>query len=532
MVFALSMIANLLMLTPTIYMLQIYDRILISQSELSLLFVSLICLGLLSSMVVSEWVRSKILLIINDEVVNKYSELIFEYTFSQKLKINVKEAVQPFADLNSVKNLISGQSINALLDAPWTPVYVLVMFLMHPILGWMSLIFLISMSFIAWLTASKTNQYKDQTIEEEKESNSFIYSKLRNAEVIEALGMTENLRDKWWTKQKLVLQSISRADTIENILTTFSKETAILKQSLALGVGAYLVIKGELSVGSMIAANLLMGRTTAPVDMLISSWKNFQQGLQALERIEKIINEDKSITKKISINDSLNAEIRIDNLYTKFPESEGYTLNDISLSIPSGQKIALVGESGSGKSTLIKCLLGLINYQQGEIKFNGILVQEINYKMIGNQIGYLSQNVALFDGTIAENITRFENIDSAKVIEASKFVGIHEFILRLPDGYNTRITGKSGSLSAGQKQRLVLARAMYNNPKLLILDEPDSNLDEIGENALELAMKNTSVNKLTVIVVTHKEKLLQHVDRIITLDKGRVIKDEIVRIEK
>lgn len=522
----LSLIANILMLVPTLYMLQIYDRVLISQSELTLLVISLISFGLLISMSAAEWIRSRILNIISEEINNKYSNIIFNHIFSEKLKNSIQGAIQPFSDLSSLKQIISGPSVQALLDAPWTPIYVIVMFLMHPLLGWISLMFLISMSAVAWLTAKKINQYKDQSQEEEKESNSFIYNKFRNAEMIEAHGMTERLRDKWWIKQTSVLKSSIESETVETVMTTISKEIAILKQSLALGVGAFLVIRGELSVGSMIAANLLMSRTTAPVDALISSWKSFQQGLMALKQIEEIIKIDDN-TKLIKPK-NFNADLKINNLNILFQGQANYTIKNLNLHIPSGQKVALIGDSGSGKSTIIKSLIGLVEIQQGEIRWDDELISNVDKNYMGKKIGYLSQKVGLFDGTIADNIARFGTIDSNKIIEASKIVGMHEIILRLPDGYNTKISGKSDALSAGQKQRLALARAMYDYPKLLILDEPDSNLDEIGEQALELTLNSTS-QKPTIVLVSHKEKLLKHVDRIITIVNGQIARDEYIK---
>lgn len=522
----LSLIANILMLVPTLYMLQIYDRVLISQSELTLLVISLISFGLLISMSAAEWIRSRILNIISEEINNKYSNIIFNHIFSEKLKNSIQGAIQPFSDLSSLKQIISGPSVQALLDAPWTPIYVIVMFLMHPLLGWISLMFLISMSAVAWLTAKKINQYKDQSQEEEKESNSFIYNKFRNAEMIEAHGMTERLRDKWWIKQTSVLKSSIESETVETVMTTISKEIAILKQSLALGVGAFLVIRGELSVGSMIAANLLMSRTTAPVDALISSWKSFQQGLMALKQIEEIIKTDDN-TKLIKPK-NFNADLKINNLNIHFQGQANYTIKNLNLHIPSGQKVALIGDSGSGKSTIIKSLIGLVEIQHGEVRWDDELISNVDKNYMGKKIGYLSQKVGLFDGTIADNIARFGTIDSNKIIEASKIVGMHEIILRLPDGYNTKISGKSDALSAGQKQRLALARAMYDYPKLLILDEPDSNLDEIGEQALELTLNSTS-QKPTIVLVSHKEKLLKHVDRIITIVNGQIARDEYIK---
>ena len=524
----LSLVANILMLTPTIYMLQIYDRVMLSQSEITLIAVSIIAMGMLLSMTISEWLRAKLLLFISKDIDKLISGNLFNTVFSTRLNNNTQEAVQPFSDLALVKQLVSGPSMYAILDAPWTPIYVGVMFLMHPLLGWVSLFFLLNMLFIGWITAKKTSQYKDESLEEEKESNSFVYSKFRNAEVIEAHGMTLHLRNKWWAKQKEVINSITESESFEMLMTTISKEVSILKQSLALGIGAYLVINGDLSVGSMIAANLLMSRTTAPVDAMISGWKNFQQGILALNRIEEIFTKEEKQTEG-TINNKFTGKIEVNNLFIKFPNIDKYTIKNISLSIPAGQRIALIGDSGSGKSTLVKSILGLIPIEQGEIKWDGIFLEKINRSEIGHAIGYLSQDVALFDGSIAENIARMNEIDHIKVIHAAEKVGMHEIILRLPEGYNTKINGRGGALSSGQKQRLALARALYNSPKLLVLDEPDSNLDEVGEKSLETTLKELVDTKTTILLITHRKKLLEQVDRILKIDNGQIISDEILK---
>jgi ATP-binding cassette subfamily C exporter for protease/lipase len=525
----LSLVANILMLTPTIYMLQIYDRVMLSQSEITLIAVSIIAMGMLLSMAISEWLRANLLLFISKDIDKLISSNLFNTVFSKRLNNNTQQAVQPFSDLALVKQLVSGPSMYAILDAPWTPIYVGVMFLMHPLLGWVSLFFLLNMLFIGWITAKKTSQYKDESLEEEKESNSFVYSKFRNAEVIEAHGMTLHLRNKWWAKQKEVINSITESESFEMLMTTISKEVSILKQSLALGLGAYLVIHGDLSVGSMIAANLLMSRTTAPVDAMISGWKNFQEGILALNRIEEIFNKEEKQIEGIINNNKFTGKIEVKNLYIKFPNIDQHTIKNICLSIPAGQRIALIGDSGSGKSTLVKSILGLIPIEQGEIKWDDISLEKINRSEIGHMIGYLSQDVALFDGTIAENIARMNKIEYIKVIHSAQKVGMHEIILRLPEGYNTRINGRGGALSSGQKQRLALARALYNSPKLLVLDEPDSNLDEVGEKSLETTLKELVDTKTTILLITHRKKLLEQVDRILKIDNGQIISDEIVK---
>ena len=517
-----SSVANIMMLVPTLYMLQIYDRIMVSKSEITLIVISVITLGLMLSMIFAEWARSKVLVAAGVNLELALSQRLFRVSFLSRLKQSQKTVLQPFSDLSQLRQTLTGQSIYALLDAPWTPFYIVVMFLLHPWLGILALVFCVNLSFVAWFSAQQTKDSKDQSLEEETELNRFVHSKLRNAEVIEAHGMAKNLQFKWWQRQNEVLRVGAEAENLESKLTSAAKEITVLKQSLALGVGALLVMEGELSVGAMIAANLLMTRATAPLDMMVNGWRGFKQAFEASERIELLLEEFPEI-QTTGLSHKLQGNLMLKGITANVDSRKSSILNDVSMEVEAGEAIAVIGASGSGKSTLAKVILGIWPSFTGRVLFDGIDIDKLDREDFGPQVGYLAQDVELFDGTIAENIARMSEVNHEKVILAAKHVGMHETILHLPDGYDNQITGKGGTLSSGQKQRIALARAIYDTPQVLVLDEPDSSLDDAGVHALESVLKELKASGTTIVLITHRESLLSFVDRTLEMENGRII---------
>jgi len=517
----LSSIANILMLVPTIFMLQVYDRVMVSHSEITLIVIGLISLILLLSMSLAEWLRTRVMISLGSSFEYSLSEKIFKATFLNKLNTTPSNSISSFSDLATAKQLFSGSSTFALLDGPWTPLYIVVMFMLHPWLGYTAILFCINLTFISWMAGKKTKDSKDSYLEEEREFNEYVHSKLQNAEVIEAHGMIESIKKKWWSRHSSVVQSSQAAEDKEFKFITLNKDLTILKQSFALGLGAILVINGELSVGSMIAATLLMTRATAPIDLMLSGWKNFQQSLSALKRLEITLSSFESGDVKV-ISPSLQGAINIKNLNWN-PSKKHFILNDINLFIQPGEFNLIYGPSGSGKSTVLKAILNLLPDYEGKILYDSYSIKDLNWFEIGHQLGYVSQNYELFDGTVADNIARMGEIDQEEVINAAKIVGIHEFILRLPNGYDTTVGINSYNLSAGQTQELALARAIYKQPKILILDEPDSNLDDNGMKGLFNIFNDAKSRGCTICMVTHNKELFKDVDKIIYMDSGRIV---------
>lgn len=516
-----SSIANILMLVPTLYMLQIYDRVMLSRSEITLIVVSIISLGLMLAMGFAEWARSKVLIAAGVNLELALSQRLFRVSFLKRLKQTQQSTLQPFNDLAQLRQTLTGQSIYALLDAPWTPLYIVVMFLLHPWLGFLAIVFCVNLSFVAWFSAKKTKDSKDQSLEEETELNRFVHSKLRNAEVIEAHGMAKNLKFRWWQRQEEVLKTGTEVENLEFKLTSATKEITVLKQSLALGMGALLVMQGELSVGAMIAANFIMTRATSPLDSMVNGWRGFKQAFEAAKRLEDLLEEFPEELETGRAHKLLGA-VELQQIKAQVSNRKVPILDGVSLRIAPGQAIAVVGASGSGKSTLAKVMFGIWPTFTGQVSMDGLDINSLDREFLGQQVGYLAQDVELFDGTIAENIARMSKVDHKQVIQAAQHVGMHETILHLHEGYDHQITGKGGALSSGQKQRVALARAIYGTPKILVLDEPDSSLDEAGVKALEQVLKELKAAGTTIVLITHRESLLAFVDRIIEMKKGQI----------
>ncbi len=522
----ISAVVNLLMLLPTIYMLQIFDRIMISQSEITLLVVSLIVLVLYGVQALGEYLRSRITNAVSVRIDQALSPPIFQALFSERLKASNRNPLQAFSDLAAIRQWMTGAGLNGFLDGPWTPFYLAVMFMLHPALGWLAVGFLVFLVALAVWSTRLTKDMVETTIEEERDLNNFLFTKLRNAEVLEAHGMVPNLKRRWWSKQVGFLQSQAHSEEVQERMNASTKQIRYLLNSLALGAGALLAIEGEITLGAMIAASLLMGRTTAPVDALMGGWKGFAMARSALDRLEELL-RDNPPWESQGAQPRLEESIRLKGLTARAPSvqagEEGRAiLSDVNVDIPNGQVTVVLGPSGAGKSTLGKVLVGIWPQTTGELWLGDQKLEDLDRHSLGQSLGYLPQEVDLFKGTVAENIARLGQPDPTRVIAAASAVGIHEFVLRLPQGYDTVIGEQAGHLSGGQRQRVALARALYGDPKLLVLDEPNASLDEAGELALLQAVRNAKSRGATVVLISHRPSVLQVADRVLYMKAGRI----------
>jgi ATP-binding cassette subfamily C exporter for protease/lipase len=518
-----STIANLLMLSPTIYMLQIYDRVMISRSEITLSAVSLIALILLSSLAFSEWVRSKLIVRIGLQLDLRLSDPLFRATFHHLLRGGSENPTQAFADLSTVRQWLTSQAVFAFFDAPWTIVYVTLMFMLHPFLGWVTIAFVLNLALLAWFSSRMIVGVKEEASEEEKEVNTFVHSKLRNAEVIEAHGMVGNLKRRWLARQRDAIAVHEKANETELRMNSLSREITLLKQSLALGAGAILVIDGELSIGAMIAANLLMSRATAPLDMMVSSWRSFMMARAAMRRVDAVL-ADAPPETTLGFQPPVYRTLELRSVTATALQRERPILDNISLKLLPGEVTAIVGPSGSGKSTLGKVILGIWPEARGQVLYCGQPITAINREQLGPTIGYLPQDFELFDASVADNIARMGAIDPEKMIAAARLAGVHDTILRLPGGYNAVLRSQNSFLSGGQRQLLALARAVYDSPSLLVLDEPNANIDEDGESALAQAITTLREKGASIVVITHQTGLLELADRVIGLKDGVIVR--------
>lgn len=519
-----SLFINLLMLFPSIYMMQVYDRVLGSSSTSTLLMLTLLAVVLFAMLGALEWVRSQILIRVSTRFDVLLNERLYRVLFRQSLVSGGKTSAQPLGDLLVLRQFLTGNGLFAFFDAPWLPVYVGLLFLFHYTFGLVAIVSAVLLILLAIWNERATHDDLEQANRVSVESSNITARNLRNAEVVHALGMLPDLMSRWKDKQQRLIMLQATASEKAGLIAALSKTYRLTIQSLVLGLGAWLAIDKEISPGLMIGGSILLGRALAPIDLMIGSWKQFLTARTAYERLNTLLAQFPAETERMPLPAPKGA-LRAEQAVVAPPGSKVAVLKGLNFTIDAGTFVALIGASASGKSTLARALLGIWPVAGGAIRIDGADVAQFDRSIIGSHIGYLPQDVELFDGSIADNIARFGELDANKVVAAAQAAGVHEMILHLPQGYDTEIGSTGGALSAGQRQRIGLARALYGEPVLVVLDEPNSNLDDQGEQALALALSGLKRRGCTVIVITHRVGILGLVDRIMVLNEGLLVLD-------
>ncbi|MGZ5018024.1 MAG: type I secretion system permease/ATPase [Methylobacter sp.] len=515
-----SLLINFLMITPSIYMLQVYDRVVATGNKSTLLMLTLIVMVLFITMAALEWVRSQILVRVSSRLEMLLNQRLFQVAFKQSLYSGGQRATtQPLDDLTGLRQFLTGNGLFAFFDAPWMPVYLALLFLFHPWYGWFSVFTAILLCIVAAFTEKTTTKILGEANNVAMATRGALGRNLRNAEVIESMGMLGKVRQRWMVGAVKVLDLQAVASSRAGLFTALSKIIRLSSQSLILGLGAYLVIEREISPGLMIAGSILMGRALAPIDLIIGTWKGFINARGQYQRLNDILLQIPADKERMLLPDP-QGRIQLENTVVVPPGSKVPVIKGINLAIEKGDIVGVIGPSGAGKSTLVRAILGIWPTANGAIRLDGAEVFNWDREHLGGFIGYLPQDIELFEGTISENIARFGDIDSEQVVAAAKMADVHELILRFPEGYDTVIGATGGNLSGGQRQRIGLARALYGNPVLVVLDEPNSNLDEQGEAALEKALLQLKQKQSTVLIVTHRNNVLAKVDKLLILNDG------------
>ncbi len=521
---AFSFVINMLLLVPSIYMLQIYDRVLMSRNESTLLMLTLLCLGLYALMAGLEWVRARLLVRTGSMLDAMLHARVFTAAFEVNLLRSGSNAGALLNDLANVRQFVTGNGLFAFFDAPWFPVYLAVIFLIHPLLGWLSVggaVVLVALTLAnEWATKGPLSQANTAALR----ASNYATNNLRNAEVIEAMGMLPNLRRRWYEIYRDVIALQGMASDRAGAISAVTKFVRISLQSLVLGLGALLAIDPQsthVTAGGMIAASILMGRALAPVEMLIGVWKQLISSRSAYTRLEMMLKEFPARAEGMPLPPPL-GRLAVENVLAAAPGMPVAILKNVSFVLEPGEVLGVIGPSAAGKSTLARVLVGVWPAASGKVRLDGADVYSRNKEQLGPHVGYLPQDVELFEGSIAENIARFGEVDSEKVIEAARQAGMHEMILRFPQGYDTAVGSGGSFLSGGQRQRVGLARALYGGPAFIVLDEPNSNLDDAGETALVQAVLAQKAAGRTLIIITHRTNILSAVDKLLLLRDGAV----------
>lgn len=517
-----SLFVNALMLVPTFYMLQVYGRVLTSGSLPTLAMLTIIMVILTITTGLLEWIRSRIMVRVSTKLDAILSRDVYRASFKQALATGgMNASAQPLSDLTSLRQFLTGNGVFAFFDAPWLPIYVAVMFMFHPWFGWTAIGCAIVLICLAYANEKVTGKAIADANRENMAATLYTTKNLRNAEVIESMGMLDSLINRWSLRQKNVLLLQSAASDNGGVVTSMSKTFRVMVQSLILGLGAYLAINHEINPALVIAGSVLLGRALAPIDLMIGSWKGFISARGQYDRLNEILSRLQAEPVRMPLP-APEGNVTVENLIVGAPGSRTAIIRGISFAVQAGTVVGVIGPSASGKSTLARALLGIWPPQHGSVRLDGAEISNWDKAELGPYIGYLPQDIELFEGTISENIARFGEVDAELVVQAAKVSGVHDMILLLPDGYDTVIGSDGVNLSGGQRQRIGLARSIYGSPKLIILDEPNSNLDEVGERALSYALEYLKASGATVFVITHRTNILSQLDRLLVMKDGLI----------
>lgn len=514
-----SAIINLMMLIPSLYMLQVYDRVLASRNEVTLLMLTLMMLGAYLVMSALEFVRSFVLIRVGARLDTTMNKRIYTAAFEQNLKQGGGNAGQALADLTNIRQFLTGSALFAFFDAPWFPIYLIVIFMFEPSLGVFAVCGVAVLIILAYANEVVSKKPLAEANSMAIQSSMLATNNLRNAEVIEAMGMLPNLQARWYKLHGRFLSLQAEASEKGGIVSALTKFVRISLQSLVLGYGALLAVEGKISPGMMIAASILMGRALSPVEQVIGVWKSWSSTRSAYERLNELLSNNPPRHAGMSLPKPEGA-MTVESVTAAPPRSQVAVIKNLTFAIQPGDVLGIIGPSGSGKSTLARLLVGVWPAASGKVRLDGADIYQWNKDQLGPHMGYLPQDIELFGGTVSENIARFGEIDSEKVIQAAQRAGVHDMILHFPNGYDTQLGDGGAGLSGGQKQRLGLARAMYGDPSFIVLDEPNSNLDDVGEAALVAAIQDLRQRGKTIVLITHRTSIIGITSKLLLLKDG------------
>lgn len=512
---------NLLMLVPPLYMMQVYDRVLNSRSESTLIALTAITLGAFLAMGLLEVVRSRILVRVSGRLDNILTPIVFENVFRNHVRTVGGSRTQPLNDVAMVRQFVAGPGLFGFFDLPFAPVFLGLLFLMHPLLGFLSLGGGVVLVLLAVASEWTSRKRLSEATRFNVAASTFAETSLRNGDAMTAMGMLGAVKKRWLARHEQVMLMQAGASDWAGTLSNATKVVRIALQSLMLGAGALLAIEGKISPGLMIAASIIGSKSLAPIEALIGNWGGLVAAQQAWQRLGLLLASEVDESQRMSLP-TPKGQLDVEGLIAAPPGATAAVLKGISFQLQPGEALGILGASGSGKSTLARVITGVWQAKAGTVRIDGAELDQWSREALGPHIGYLPQDVDLFDGTIAENIARLGVVDPEAVIAAAQMAGVHELVLSFPQGYDT-VIGESGNrLSGGQRQRVGLARALYGLPALCVFDEPNSNLDDVGEAQLVQALQHLRQMRRTAVIIAHKPSILNYVDKIMIMQQGQV----------
>jgi PrtD family type I secretion system ABC transporter len=523
--FMVSGVINLLVLTGSLFMMQVYDRVLGSHSIPTLVLLSAMATAAYLFQGGLDVVRTRVLGLVGERIDEEVAPKVHDAVIDLPLRMTrgANEAMQPFRDVDAIRGFVAGPGPVAMFDIPWMPIYLIFLFLLHWSLFAATVVGALILIALTWLTDFKSKDPTKAALEAQSIRNQTADASQRGAEVVRAMGLRPVMAARWQKKHDQYMVMQRRVTFITTGIAGASKVVRMILQSAMLGLGAFLAIKGEISSGSIIAGTILSGRALAPIDQAIGAWKGLISARQAHDRLAKLLGlypDNPEVFTLPAPTQSITAE----NLMVGAPGGRVPIVKRANFEVRAGQALGVIGPSASGKTTLIRAMIGVWAPLSGRVLLDGAAIDQWDPNALGGSIGYLPQDVQLFDGTIADNIARFTEAASPEaVIAAAKAASFHDHVVAFPDGYNTRIGQGGAHLSAGQRQRLGLARALYNDPFLVVLDEPNANLDAEGEASVVQAIKSVQARKGVAIVIAHRPSAVAAVDLILAMKNGEMV---------
>ncbi|HEY5819077.1 MAG TPA: type I secretion system permease/ATPase [Mesorhizobium sp.] len=516
-----SGLINVLALTGSLYMLQVYDRVLTSGSVPTLIVLTIAMVGLFAAYGLLDWVRQRILV----RVGNRFDTTLHEQVFDAQLAIPLRAGhdgnrVQPISDLDTIRGFLSGAGLTAFFDVPWLPFYMIIVYYLHPWLGILATVGAIITIAITLVAEGMTRGPARKATESVIARRIYGDAGRRNAEVVRALGLSERIGAIWSNYSTRYLEDQRNISDIVGASGVISRTLRMILQSLILGLGAYIVLRGEATGGIIIASSILTARALAPIDIVIANWRGFMAARQSWTKLNNVLSNLRIRQEAMQLPRPRKV-LQVEDIAVAAPGSQKVIVQGVSFSLQAGNGLGIIGPSASGKSSLVRAMVGVWAPGRGKVRLDGAALEQYDPSDLGRDIGYLPQDIELFDGTVADNISRFaENPDATTVLNAAEAAGVHQMILRLPDGYHTRVGEGGVALSAGQRQLVGLARALYGDPFLVVLDEPNSNLDADGDTALANAIRSVRARGGIAVVVAHRPSALVNIDQLLYMANG------------